>query len=110
MENDRPGEGRTPRDELAEGTAHGDVYLRLLVREQLSLSLLALGAFGILVGVMPIALFLLPGLARYSVLGVPLPIVLLAVPLFPLFVAIAFVYARRADALDDSFRDLVRDE
>jgi hypothetical protein len=104
------GEARTPRDELAEGTAHGDVYLRRLVREQLSLSLLALGAFGLLVGVLPLVLFLLPGLGRLHLAGIPLPIVLLALPLFPLFVAIAWAYGRRADALDESFRDLVRSE
>jgi len=100
---------RTPRDELAEGTAHGDVYLRRLIRAQLALSLLALSAFAALVGVLPIALFLLPGLARVTILGIPLPIVVLAVPLFPLFVAIAWAYARRADALDESFRELVGD-
>jgi hypothetical protein len=110
MAGGRPGETRTPRDELAEGTPHGDVYLRRLVREQLSLSLLALGAFGTLVGVLPAALFLLPGLARFTLLGVPVPIVLMAVPLFPLFVVIAWAYGRRADALDVEFRELVRDE
>jgi hypothetical protein len=110
MASDAGPEARTPRDELAEGTPHGDVYLRRLVHEQLSLSLLALGTFGIFVGVLPAILYLLPGLARFTVLGIPLPIVLLAVPLFPLFVVIAWVYTRRADALDGSFRELVRDE
>jgi hypothetical protein len=38
---------------------------------------------------------------------VPLPIVLVAVPLFPLFVALGWLYQRRADALDEEFRDLV---
>ena len=36
--------------------------------------------------------------------------VALAVPLFPTFVAIGAIYHRRADALDESFRDLIRDE
>ena len=51
---------RPPREELAEATAHGHVYLRGLQRTQLTLSLLALVAFGAVFGVLPIALYLLP--------------------------------------------------
>lgn len=98
---------RTPRDELAEGTPHGRVYLRRLMRAQLTLSLLALAAFGGLVGSLPLLFLLAPSLQDVDVLGVPLPIAVLAVPLFPLFVAIGWIYQRRADALDDAFRDLV---
>lgn len=99
---------RTPRDELAEATAHGGLYLRRLVRAQLALSMLALVAFAGLLGSLPLLLFLAPGLSRVVVLGLPLPVFLVAVPLFPLFVAIGWLYQRRADALDDAFRDLVR--
>jgi len=38
---------------------------------------------------------------------VPVTIWLLIVPLSPLFIAIGWLYARRADALDAAFRDLV---
>jgi hypothetical protein len=98
---------RTPRDELAEATAHGGLYLRRLIRAQLGLSVVALVAFGGIVGALPLALLLLPGLEDVHVLGVPLPIVIVAWPPFPLFIAIAVLYARRAAALEDSFRDLV---
>jgi putative solute:sodium symporter small subunit len=98
---------RTPRDELAESTAHGEVYLRRIRRAQLSLSLLALIAFGALFGVLPLALYLLPGLERHELLGVPIALWLVLAPMLPLFLAIAWLYARRADALDDAFRDLV---
>jgi hypothetical protein len=101
---------RTPRDELAEATAHGGLYLRRLVRSQLVLSLLALVAFGGILGSLPLAIYLLPGLQDVDVLGVPLPIVAIVWPPFPLFVAIAWLYARRASALEESFRDLVGDE
>ena len=37
----------------------------------------------------------------------PLPIFVIAWPPFPLFIAIAVIYARRAAALEESFRDLV---
>ena len=98
----------TPRDELADATAHGEVYLRRLRQAQLALSITALITFGALVGILPIVLYLLPVLQRTELLAVPLPIWLLLVPLSPLFLVIAVLYARRADALDESFRELVR--
>ena len=88
---------RSPRQELADSTAHGDVYLRRLRHAQLQLSLLALVAFGAVFGVLPLALYLLPALHSVHLL----------VPLWPLFIAIGWLYARRADALDAAFRDLV---
>ena len=103
-----PSAPRTPRDELADATAHGEVYLRRLRQAQLALSITALTTFGALVGILPIALFLLPSLQRIELLGVPLPIWLVIVPLSPMFLVIAVLYTRRADALDASFRELVR--
>jgi hypothetical protein len=100
---------RTPRDELAEETAHGQLYLTQLRRAQLELSLLGLIAFGGLVGSLPLLFVLVPALEHIHVLGIPLPALLVAVPLFPMFVAIGAIYHRRADALDESFRDLIRD-
>lgn len=98
---------RSPREEIAEATAHGQVYVRRLRRAQLTLSLLALVAFGGLFGVLPLALYLLPHLHRVTLLGIPLPLWLLIVPMLPLFVGIGWLYSRRADALDEAFRDLV---
>jgi putative solute:sodium symporter small subunit len=103
----RRSQWRTPRDELAESTAHGDVYLRRLRRAQLSLSVLALIAFGAIFGVLPITLYLLPHLHHTTLLGIPVPVWVLVVPSAPLFIVIGWVYARRASALDDAFRDLV---
>lgn len=98
---------RSPRDELAESTAHGHVYLARLRRAQLSLSLLALVAFGALFGVLPLALYLLPHLHRVHLLGIPIALWIMIVPLMPLLLAIGWLYARRADALDEAFTDLV---
>ena len=99
--------GRTPRDELRETTEHGGLYLRRLMRSQLSLSLLAVTAFGGLMGSLPLALYLLPGLQDIQVLGLPLPMLIVMVPLFPIFLAFGWVYERRAQALEEDFRDLV---
>ena len=64
---------RTPREELAEGTPLGDVYLGRLIGAQLRLSLLALGAFGGLVGSLPLLFLLWPALQDLDLLGVPCP-------------------------------------
>ena len=71
---------------------------------------LGLVAFGGLVGSLPLQLALVPALARLNLFRIPVAALLVAVPAYPLFVAIALVYQRRADALDRSFRELVRDE
>jgi hypothetical protein len=101
---------RAPREELAEATPHGDVYLARLIRAQLRLSLLALGAFGGLVGSLPLLFLLWPSLQDVEMLGVPLPLLVLVIPLFPLIVVIGLLYQRRADALDEAFRDVVTHE
>jgi hypothetical protein len=101
---------RTPRDELAEETAHGQLYITQLRRAQLELSLLGLVAFGGLVGSLPLLFVLIPGLERIHVLGIPLAAMLVTVPLFPMFVVIGMIYKRRADALDESFRDVISAE
>jgi hypothetical protein len=101
---------RTPRDELAETTPHGIVYLRRLVRAQLSLSVVALVAFGGIVGALPLAFAAAPSLMDVQILGIPLPLVLLGPPVFAFFIVTGWLYQRRADSLDDEFRDLVRDE
>jgi hypothetical protein len=101
---------RTPRDELAEATAHGGLYLRRLIRRQLGLSLITLVAFGGFLGSLPLTLYLLPGLQDVYVLGVPLPLLAIVLPPFPIFVAFGWLYRRRAEALEQEFRELVGPE
>lgn len=97
---------RTPRDELAEATPLGDLYLARLRRRQLRLSLLALVAFGGLIGALPLVLFAIPE-TQTQVLGVPLAILMVVVPPYPLFLAIGWLHQHRADALDEDFRRVV---
>jgi hypothetical protein len=66
-------------------------------------------AFGGAIGALPLILYLLPGLHDVQLLGVPVPIWLVVVPPFPLFFAIGWLEQRRADGLDEAFRDLVED-
>lgn len=98
---------RLPTEDLTEATPHAAVYLRRLRREQLRLALLSLVAFGGAIGALPLILYLLPSLHDAELLGVPVPIWLVVVPPFPLFIAIGALEQRRADGLDDAFRELV---
>src|SRR3954465_8191917 len=100
---------RLPTSDLNEATAHAAVYLRRLRHEQLRLALLSLVAFGGAIGALPLILYLLPRLHAARLLGVPLPIWLVVVPPFPLFLFIGLLEQRRADGLDDPFRDLVEE-
>lgn len=101
---------RSPRAELADATPHGDVYLQRLIRAQLTLSLRAVVAFAGLVGSLPLLFLLVPELQDVDVLGVPLPIAILVAPIFPAIVLLGLLYQRRANALDEAFRELVDDE
>ena len=65
-------------------------------------------AFGGFISVLPLAIDIVPQLRHVYVLGIPLAIWLLVVPLPPIFLILGALYARRADALDESFRELVR--
>jgi hypothetical protein len=98
------------RPELAEGTAHGAVYLRRLRRAQLGLALVSLVAFGGLVGALPLVLYLMPSLSHTELLGIPLAILLVVIPPFPLFVVIGWLHQRRADGLDAAFRAVVDED
>jgi hypothetical protein len=98
---------RAPRDELAESTAVGEIYLRRLVRAQLGLSLTALLSFGGVFAGLPLALWLAPGVEGVQFLGVPLALLVLCVAVFPILIAVGLLYERRANALDEAFRDLV---
>jgi hypothetical protein len=98
---------RPPRDELAETTAVGEIYLRRLVRAQLGLSLTALVSFGGVFAGLPLALWLVPSVDEVQVLGVPLPLLVLTVGVFPVLIAVGRLYERRATALDEAFRELV---
>lgn len=102
-----PGRGaRVDRQELGEATSHGQLYVDRLRAAHLTLSGVALVAFGGLVGALPLVALALPSLEAQSLLGVPLPVLLLLAP-YPVFIVIGAVYARRADGLDATFAALV---
>ncbi len=105
--HDRPAPGGELR-ELEEQTPVGEIFLGALMRRQLSLSLGVAGTLVALLGVQPLLAWLLPAYGDVRVFSVPLPWLVLGVGSYPLLVALGLYYARKAEAIDDEFSDLLQ--
>jgi hypothetical protein len=77
-----------------------------LVRAQLLLALRLFAVFGAVLGGLPALFALAPGVARVSVVGIPLPWLLLGVIAFPLLLLLGLLYARLADRNEREFSEV----
>jgi hypothetical protein len=93
--------------EIDEQTRLGEVYMRSLVRSQLRLAVSVCLVVAGVVGGLPALFVLSPGLRGLRLLGVPLPWVLLAGLIYPMFVACAWWYVRQAEHTERDFAELV---
>lgn len=105
-----PPRRRTPaartRDIDAE-TRLGEVYMGSLLREQLWLAVRVLAVLALVVGSLPAVFHLWPGLTGLTVLGAPLPWLLLGVAVYPFLVLLGWRYVRRAERNEQHFLDLL---
>ncbi|WP_017933281.1 DUF4212 domain-containing protein [Nocardioides sp. Iso805N] len=85
----------------------GEVYMRSLVRSQLRLALGLLFVLVLTVGALPLLFVFVPWLQHGRVLGVPLAWLLLGGGCYPVIIALAVVYVRRAERNERAFQDLV---
>lgn len=92
--------------ELEEQTSVGEVLARQLVRVQLMLSIRMLLLTVIVLAGIPL-LFLLPSLGTITILGLPLPWLLLGFAVYPFFLAVAWSYNRGADRNEQDFAEIV---
>lgn len=81
--------------------------MRSLLRTQLRLALTALALVGGPLAALPLIFVLAPSVATVSVLGLPLPWLLLGVVAHPVLVLVGWAYARRAAQAEQQFADLV---
>jgi hypothetical protein len=93
--------------EIDAQTQLGEVYMSSLLRSQLRLALLALGALVVLVGGIPLVFWLLPDLSTVEVLAVPLPWLLLAFVVYPFLFTIGWLYVRAAERNERDFTRIV---
>jgi hypothetical protein len=101
----RPPAGRT--SDIDAGTRLGGVYMRSLLREQLRLALGVLTVLMLTIGLLPFAFYLAPGLSDVHLLGMPLGWLLLGVVVYPVLVALGWVYVRRAERNERDFAEIL---
>ena len=93
--------------ELREQTQVGAVFLGALMRRQLRLSLAVTAAFVVVLGIQPVLPVVWPQYSDATVLGLPLPWLVLGVLTYPVLIVLGLVYVHRADGVDDDFTDLL---
>lgn len=94
--------------EVQEQSELGGVLLSSLVRAQLTLAFGVLLGFGSLVASLPLIFALAPHLARRHVLGVPLPLAVLGVAIYPIVAVTGWIYVWFAERNEREFEELVR--
>jgi hypothetical protein len=93
--------------EIDAQTRIGELYMSALLRAQLRLARRVVLALAVLVGGIPLAYRTFPGLGDIRVLGMPLAWLLLGVGVYPLILAMGWLYVRSAERNEQDFADLV---
>ncbi|MDF1597059.1 MAG: hypothetical protein P1T08_13345 [Acidimicrobiia bacterium] len=88
-------------------TALDPIYLRTVLRVNLSTSLFYFGLFLLVILGGPIVFWLFPSLATTYLWSLPLPWLFLGVAGFPMLVLIAWSYLGAVEEDEDEFSDLV---
>ncbi|MBJ7290951.1 hypothetical protein [Williamsia sp.] len=97
------------RVEVQEQTEVGDALIRGLMRAQLGLALRLAGiTLGVLCAI-PVLLALFPDVGAVTILGIRLSWIVLGFAVYPLLLAVCWVYNRSADRNEQEFGDLVDD-
>jgi hypothetical protein len=105
----RPRRASVPAEIDAQSVV-GEVYMRSLIRAQLRLALSTVAWLAGTVGALPLLFVLISPLARWRVAGVPVSWVLIGGCCYPVLIALAIRYLRRAEANERAFTDLVGPE
>ena len=98
---------RTVQQEIDESTGIGEVYVRSLVRSQLRAALTVITTLMLTLGALPVVFWLLKDLSRLSILGLPLPWIVLGVAVYPGLFLLGWLYVRQADKSERDFAALV---
>ncbi|WP_216212682.1 hypothetical protein [Amycolatopsis aidingensis] len=95
------------RVELEEQTSWGELLIKDLMKAQLRTGLLLALLVLLVLGAMPLAFYLVPTLSDLSVIGVPLPWLLLGIAPFPLLFGVGLWYNRLAERHERDFVDMI---
>jgi hypothetical protein len=93
--------------EIDEQTRLGEVYMQSLIQSQLRLTLAVIGGVLVVLGSIPLLFWLVPQTRTLSVLGLPLPWVLLGIAIYPVVYGAARIYVRNAERIEAEFTEFV---
>jgi hypothetical protein len=99
--------GRAALQALDEQDLVGELLVRSLVRAQLLLALRLLTVLAVLLGGLPLLFAVIPSTRDLSVLGLPLPWLVLGVLVYPALVVGGAVHLRLAERHERDFVELV---
>jgi hypothetical protein len=102
VQHDVPGLG-----DLRDDTKHGRLLGRSYLRAQLGLSLMCLTLALVVTASFPVIAALVPAVARVSVAGVPLTLIVLGFAFYPVLLGIGWFYNHQARQLEARFTELV---
>jgi hypothetical protein len=94
--------------DVQELTQVGEVLSTSLIRSQLALALRVGGIVLISLGSLPAMFVIFPVLGRFELFGLRLPWLLLGVLAYPFMVALAWMYSRSAERLEQVFADHIQ--
>jgi hypothetical protein len=94
--------------EIDEQTQIGEVYMHSLVRSQRRLALLVCSLTALLLAGTALLGAVAPGFARLSLLGIPLPWLVLGVLIYPVMILLAAYTLRHAEHNERDFTHLVQ--
>jgi hypothetical protein len=93
--------------DLRDDANYGRLLARSLMRAQLGLSLMCLVLALAVTVSFPVIAALVPAVARATVAGVPLTLIVLGFAFYPVLLVIGWFYNRQAGQLEARFTDLV---
>jgi hypothetical protein len=88
----------------------GEIYMHSLMRSQLRLALGVAVLLALSVGSLPLVFELSPAVRRAHLVGVPVPWLVLGLGVYPVLIALAWFYVRRAERNEAAFNDMVAGE
>ncbi|PJJ57253.1 hypothetical protein CLV56_1480 [Mumia flava] len=102
-----PHRRRSVAEEIDDGTAIGEVYVRSLVRSQFRLAVGVTLALAATLGILPLVFLVLSDLGTISWGPLPVPWWLLGVAPYPVLLVLGYVVVRRSAHHERAFADLV---
>jgi hypothetical protein len=98
------------RDDLYQANAYGRELLTSLMRAQAGVSLAVLLPAITLLAIYPLLAVLVPRLANFEVVGLPLTLIILGGGIYPPLVLLGYWYVRRAERLEQRFVELLKEK